>query len=195
MASLLNKISAGDGSVLFRRALTCHRLRPVTSPAEPPGGAPLLPWEARRAYRRHPTHDIGRFQFMLQKLQGKGRKAKAKPDPIWTSKSELMYDTLNVRLSGHDVVLVGHFARYAHLLCNRLGVSVVESYALPTRTLDVLLQDQGTKMVVEASLSTHSRVIQVARLSSTLGPVLLEVLQLNQPEGVALDVSQVTHKG
>ncbi|XP_078740976.1 large ribosomal subunit protein mL48-like [Lampetra fluviatilis] len=90
------------------------------------GGAALLPCGAQRGYRRHPTHDIGRFQFMLRKLQGKGRKAKVKPDPIWTSPSALLHDTLNVSLSGHDVVLVEHFARYAHLLCNRLGVSVVE---------------------------------------------------------------------
>lgn len=42
--------------------------------------------------------------------------------------------------------------------------SFTRSYALPTKSMEVLLmQEQGTKMYVDATLKTHERVVQVKR--------------------------------
>lgn len=36
------------------------------------------------------------------------------------------YGTLNVKVSGYDMILVEHYSQYIHNLCNRLGVKVAE---------------------------------------------------------------------
>ncbi|KAJ0055453.1 hypothetical protein NL108_003815, partial [Boleophthalmus pectinirostris] len=105
--------------------------------------------------------------------------------------TQTAYGTLNVKVSGYDMTLVEHYSQYIHNLCNRLGISVAESYALPTKTTEVLLmQDQGTKMHVDAVLKTHERIVQVSSLNTSLCPVFLDVLLKNQPEGVQLSVKE-----
>ncbi|XP_075948348.1 large ribosomal subunit protein mL48-like [Anarhichas minor] len=91
------------------------------------------------------------------------------------------------------MTLVEHYSQYIHNLCNRLGIKVAESYALPTKTTEVMLmQEQGTKMFVDAVLKTHSRVVQLSSLNATACPVLIDVLLKNQPEGVQLSVQEHT---
>uniref|UniRef100_A0A8B9URF8 Small ribosomal subunit protein uS10 domain-containing protein n=1 Tax=Anas zonorhyncha TaxID=75864 RepID=A0A8B9URF8_9AVES len=64
-------------------------------------------------------------------------------------------------------------------------------YAMPTKTNEVLfLEERGSKMQLDAVLTTHQRVIQVSGLSSTFAPILLEIIQSNQPEGVHLLVKE-----
>ncbi|KAG8431412.1 hypothetical protein GDO86_018873, partial [Hymenochirus boettgeri] len=103
------------------------------------------------------------------------------------------YGSLNLQVSGYDMVLVEHYSQYVHNLCNRLSVKVQESYAKPTKTKEVMLmQEQGTKMFVDSVLMTHERVVQVTGLSATLAPMVLEILMMNQPEGVQLLVKEHT---
>ncbi|KAJ6664863.1 hypothetical protein lerEdw1_005835 [Lerista edwardsae] len=107
--------------------------------------------------------------------------------------TEHEYGVLNIVMTGYDMTLVEHYAQYVHKLCNRLSVKVEESYAMPTRTMEVMLaQEQGTKMHLDAVLTTHQRVVQISRLSATFAPILLEVIQSNQPEGVHLLVKEHT---
>lgn len=103
------------------------------------------------------------------------------------------YGSLNVKVSGYDMTLVEHYSQYIHNLCNRLDVKVTESYALPTKTTEVMLmQAQGTKMYVDAVLKTHERVVQLRSLNAALCPVFMEILFRNQPEGVQLSVKEHT---
>jgi len=103
------------------------------------------------------------------------------------------YPTLNVLVSGYDMTAVEHYSQYIHNFCNRLGVKVQESYALPTKSTEVMvMQEQGTKMYVDAVLRTHMRVVQLSRLSTMLSPTFMEVLLKNQPEGVHLSVKPHT---
>lgn len=103
------------------------------------------------------------------------------------------YGTLNVKVSGYDMTLVEHYSQYIHNLCNRLGIKVTESYALPTKSMEVMLmQEQGTKMYVDAVLKTHERVVQLTRLNAALCPVFMDVLLCNQPEGVQLSLQEHT---
>lgn len=49
-------------------------------------------------------------------------------------------------------------------ICTRMLFVASFSYALPTKSMEVLLmQEQGTKMYVDATLKTHERVVQVKR--------------------------------
>ncbi|NWY59747.1 RM48 protein, partial [Chionis minor] len=76
--------------------------------------------------------------------------------------TEHEYGDVNIQMTSYDMCLVEHFAQYVHKLCNRLGVKVNESYAMPTKTNEVLyLEERGSKMQLDAVLTTHQRVVQV----------------------------------
>ncbi|NWW96448.1 RM48 protein, partial [Rhynochetos jubatus] len=76
--------------------------------------------------------------------------------------TEYEYGDVNIQMTSYDMCLVEHFAQYVHKLCNRLSVRVNESYAMPTKTDEVLfLEERGSKLQLDAVLTTHQRVIQV----------------------------------
>ncbi|NXA12354.1 RM48 protein, partial [Sapayoa aenigma] len=76
--------------------------------------------------------------------------------------TELEYGDVNIQMTSYDMCLVEHFAQYVHRLCNRLSIRVIESYAMPTKTNEVLfLEERGSKMQLDAVLTTHQRVVQV----------------------------------
>ncbi|XP_057710593.1 39S ribosomal protein L48, mitochondrial [Corythoichthys intestinalis] len=146
----------------------------------------------KRSYRGASTEGIGRWRHLLPKELPKKKKDKHQMPNI-SAATDTAYRTLNVNVSGYDMTAVEHFAQYVHKLCNRLGVSVTDSYALPTQSTEVMLmQEGGTKMYVDSLLKTHKRVIQLNSLTATLGPILMDVLVKNQPEGVDLSVNEHT---
>ncbi|XP_070799117.1 large ribosomal subunit protein mL48 isoform X1 [Pituophis catenifer annectens] len=109
--------------------------------------------------------------------------------------TEHQYGTLNVVMTGYDVSLVEHYAQYVHRLCNKLSVKVVESYAMPTKTVELVLAgDHGTKVRVDGHLTSHQRVVQIKQLTATLTPIFLEIIQNNLPEGVHLLVKEHTEE-
>ncbi|XP_051920015.1 39S ribosomal protein L48, mitochondrial isoform X1 [Hippocampus zosterae] len=145
-----------------------------------------------RRYRGSRTEGIGRWRHLLSREAPKKKKDKHQMQSI-TAPTSVAYGTLNVNVSGYDMTVVEHYAQYIHNLCNRLGISVAESYALPTQSTEVMLmQESGTKMYVDSLLKTHKRVIQLSSLKATLCPVLMDVLVKNQPEGVNLSVKEHT---
>uniref|UniRef100_G3Q533 Large ribosomal subunit protein mL48 n=1 Tax=Gasterosteus aculeatus aculeatus TaxID=481459 RepID=G3Q533_GASAC len=145
-----------------------------------------------RQYRTMPTHGIGRWRHLLPKEAPKKKKDKLQMKEI-LAETDTAYGSLNVTVSGYDMTLVEHYSQYIHNLCNRLGIKVADSYILPTKTTEVMLmQEQGTKMFVDAVLKTHERVVQLSSLEAAACPVLLDVLLQNQPEGVELSVSEHT---
>lgn len=124
------------------------------------------------------------------------KKDKIQMKPI-REPTDTEYGSLNVRVSGFDMTVVEHYSQYIHVLCNRLGIRVLESYALPTRTTEVMLlqdQDQGAKMHVDALLKTHARVLMIRSMNATLCPTFMDVLLQNQPEGVELLVKEHTEQ-
>uniref|UniRef100_A0A8C6SX26 Large ribosomal subunit protein mL48 n=1 Tax=Neogobius melanostomus TaxID=47308 RepID=A0A8C6SX26_9GOBI len=166
----------------FNQAAWIFRLSPLTQHSV---------WGAtvtinHRQYRGRPTQGIGKWQHLVPKEAPKKKKDKLQMKQI-VAATDSAYGTLSVIVSGYDMTLVEHYSQYIHNFCNRLGVKVSESYALPTKSTEVLLlQDQGTKMLVDAMLKTHERVVQVSSLTTSLCPVFLDVLLKNQPEGVEL---------
>lgn len=144
---------------------------------------------AHRQYKGLATHGIGKWKYLLPKEAPKKKKETTQMKEI-VAATNAAYGTLNVIVSGYDMTIVEHYSQYIHKFCNRLGIRVSESYALPTKTTEVFLQDQGTKMLVDAVLKTHERVVQVRSLSTLMCPVFLDVLLKNQPEGVELSVTE-----
>lgn len=145
-----------------------------------------------RHYRSHPAHGIGRFKYLLPKEVPKRKKDKVQMKEINVG-TEHEYGDLNIQMTSYDMCLVEHFAQYVHRLCNRLSIRVNESYAMPTKTDEVLfLEERGSKMQLDAVLTTHQRVVQISGLSATFAPILLEIIQSNQPEGVHLSVAEHT---
>ncbi|KAM6213765.1 large ribosomal subunit protein mL48 [Sarcoramphus papa] len=145
-----------------------------------------------RHYKSRPTHGIGRFKYLLPKEVPKKKKDKVQMREINVG-TEYEYGDLNIQMTSYDMCLVEHFAQYVHRLCNRLSIRVNESYAMPTKTNEVLfLEERGSKMQQDAVLTTHQRVVQISGLSSTFAPILLEIIQSNQPEGVHLLVKEHT---
>uniref|UniRef100_H3CPN9 Large ribosomal subunit protein mL48 n=1 Tax=Tetraodon nigroviridis TaxID=99883 RepID=H3CPN9_TETNG len=144
-----------------------------------------------RGYKGMPTHGIGKWRHLLPKAAPKKKNDKLQVKIL--AATETAYGTLNVMVSGYDMTLVEHYSQYIHNLCNRLGIKVAESYALPTKSTEVMLmQEQGTKMYVDAILKTHERVVQLSSLDAALCPVFLDVVLKNQPEGVKLAVKEHT---
>ncbi|KAI1242456.1 hypothetical protein IHE44_0006001 [Lamprotornis superbus] len=114
----------------------------------------------RRSYRSRPTHGIGKFKYLLPKEVPKRRKEKVQMKEI-SEGTEYQYGDINIQMTSYDVCLVEHFAQYVHRLCNRLSIQVNESYAMPTKTNEVLfLEERGSKMQLDAVLTTHQRVVQ-----------------------------------
>ncbi|XP_069564171.1 large ribosomal subunit protein mL48 isoform X1 [Brachyistius frenatus] len=145
-----------------------------------------------RQYKSRPTHGIGKWRHLVTKEAPKKKKDKQQMKQI-VAATDAAYGTLSVKVSGYDMTVVEHYSQYVHNLCNRLAIKVSESYALPTKTTEVMLmQEPGTKAYVDAVLKTHERVVQLSSLDATLCPVFMDVLLQNQPEGVQLSVKEHT---
>lgn len=147
-----------------------------------------------RHYKTKPTHGIGRYRHLVKVQEPKKKKAKVELRAINVG-TDYEYGVLNIHLTAYDMSLAESYAQYVHRLCNRLSIKVEESYAMPTKTMEVMrLPDQGNKMVLDSVLTTHERVVQISGLSATFAEIFLEVLQSNLPEGVRLSVREHTEE-
>ncbi|KAK2862901.1 hypothetical protein Q5P01_002434 [Channa striata] len=187
MNHVFRKVSFTQQAFVLNQALTLCR-------ATPSSQYPLWGMDSlnKKEYKNMPTHGIGRWRHLIPKETARKKKDKLQMKQTIAA-TDTAYGTLNVKVSGYDMTVVEHYSQYVHNLCNRLGIKVAESYALPTKTTEVMLmQEQGTKMYVDATLKTHERVVQLSSLDATLCPIVMEVLLKNQPEGVQLSVKEHT---
>ncbi|KAI2659628.1 39S ribosomal protein L48, mitochondrial [Labeo rohita] len=107
-----------------------------------------------------PTHGIGKYRHLLPKALPKKKKDRVQTKQIKAA-TATEFGVFNVCVSGYDMTLVEHYSQYIHNLCNHLDIKVDESYAVPTKSTEVMvMQEQGTKMYVDAVLKTHERVVQ-----------------------------------
>ncbi|XP_038049808.1 39S ribosomal protein L48, mitochondrial-like isoform X2 [Patiria miniata] len=111
------------------------------------------------------------------------------------------HDVMSFFIQGYDCTTVEHFAQYTHNLAKNMHLKIFDSFAMPTKqTLVHTIQAPGTSEKLKPRdfmLATHGRVIQLQEMRGTIAPVFLEMLQVNQPEGVILNIephSQYHHK-
>uniref|UniRef100_A0A8C1VJ77 Large ribosomal subunit protein mL48 n=1 Tax=Cyprinus carpio TaxID=7962 RepID=A0A8C1VJ77_CYPCA len=141
-------------------------------------------------YRSMPTHGIGKYRHLLPKALPKKKKDRVQVKQIKAA-TATEFGVFNVCVSGYDMTLVEHYSQYIHNLCNHLDIKVDESYALPTKSTEVMvMQEQGTKMYLDAVLKTHERIVQISEMKATLFPIFMDVVLKNQPEGVRFCVKQ-----
>ncbi|XP_075271260.1 large ribosomal subunit protein mL48-like [Opisthocomus hoazin] len=190
MSAALAKVLCSQKGALLKQVFVLGRAATPRESRLCAAGDALV--SCHRHYKSRPTHGIGRFKYLLPKEPPKKRKEKVQMKEINVG-TEYEYGDVNIQMTSYDMCLVEHFAQYVHKLCNRLAVKVNESYAMPTKTNEVLfLEERGSKMQLDAVLTTHQRVVQISGLSSTFAPILLEVIQSSQPEGVHLSVREHT---
>ncbi|NP_001305428.1 large ribosomal subunit protein mL48 isoform 2 [Homo sapiens] len=147
-----------------------------------------------RPYKTKPTHGIGKYKHLIKAEEPKKKKGKVEVRAINLG-TDYEYGVLNIHLTAYDMTLAESYAQYVHNLCNSLSIKVEESYAMPTKTIEVLqLQDQGSKMLLDSVLTTHERVVQISGLSATFAEIFLEIIQSSLPEGVRLSVKEHTEE-
>ncbi|XP_030320719.1 39S ribosomal protein L48, mitochondrial [Calypte anna] len=190
MSATLPKVLSLKKGAVLKRALVLSSLATPRENLLCAAGNGLL--SCQRHYKSHPAHGIGRYKYLLPKEGPKKRKDKVQMKEINVG-TDHEYGDVNIQMTSYDMCLVEQFASYVHKLCNSLSIRVIESYAMPTKTNEVLyLEEKGSKMQLDAVLTTHQRVVQITGLSSTFAPILLEIIQSNQPEGVHLLMKEHT---
>ncbi|XP_076970834.1 large ribosomal subunit protein mL48, partial [Tamandua tetradactyla] len=178
--------------IIFKQGFSLLRLK--TSGKNPICSSGGILLSTSRHYKSKPTHGIGRYKNLIIAQEPKKKRGKVEVRPINLG-TDYEYGVLNVHLTSYDMVLTENYAQYIHNLCNDLSIKVEESYAMPTKTTEVLqLQDQGRKMFIDSVLTTHERVVQISGLSSTFAEIFLEIIQSNLPEGVRLSVKEHTEE-
>ncbi|XP_055279624.1 39S ribosomal protein L48, mitochondrial [Moschus berezovskii] len=192
MNGALGKVLCLKNDTIFKQAFSLLRFR--TSGENPICSAGGILLTTSRHYRSKPTHGIGRYKHLVKPEEPKKKKGKVEVRPINLG-TDYEYGALNIHLIAYDMALTESYAQYVHNLCNHLSIKVEESYAMPTKTMEVLqLQDQGNKMLLDSVLTTHERVVQISGLSATFAEIFLEIIQSNLPEGVKLSVREHTEE-
>lgn len=192
MSGTLGKVLGLRDNAISKQALSLLRFRILgENPIFSSGGILL---STSRNYKTKPTHGIGRYKHLVKVQEPKKKKVKVEMRPINLG-TDYEYGILNIHLTAYDMTLAESYAQYVHNLCNHLSIKVEESYAMPTKTMEVMqLQDQGSKMVLDSVLTTHERVVQISGLTATFAEIFLEILQSNLPEGVSLSVREHTEE-
>ncbi|XP_059875643.1 large ribosomal subunit protein mL48 [Delphinus delphis] len=192
MNRALGKALCLRNDTIFKQAFSLLRFR--TSGENPICSAAGILLSISRHYRSQPTHGIGRYKHLVKAQEPKKKRGKVEVRPINLG-TDYEYGVLNIHLIAYDMALAESYAQYVHNLCNHLSIKVEESYAMPTKTVEVLqLQDQGRKMLLDSVLTTHERVVQISGLSATFAEIFLEIIQSNLPEGVKLSVKEHTEE-
>uniref|UniRef100_A0A8C9HMC2 Large ribosomal subunit protein mL48 n=1 Tax=Piliocolobus tephrosceles TaxID=591936 RepID=A0A8C9HMC2_9PRIM len=188
MSGTLEKVLCLRNNTIFKQAFSLLRFR--TSREKPIYSVGGILLSTSRPYKTKPTHGIGKYKHLIKAEEPK-KKGKVEVRVINLG-TDYEYGVLNIHLTAYDMTLAESYAQYVHNLCNSLSIKVEESYAMPTKTMEVLhLQDQGSKMLLDSVLTTHERVVQISGLSATFAEIFLEIIQSNLPEGVRLSVKEV----
>lgn len=190
MNGTLGKVLCLRNNTIFKQGFSLLRFRALgENPTYSAGGILLI---TSRHYKTKPTHGIGRYKHLIKEQEPKKKGKEVRPIDLGT---DYEYGVLNIHVTAYDMALAENYAQYVHNLCNHLFIKVEESYAMPTKTMEVLqLQDQGRKMFLDSVLTIHERVVQISRLSATFAEIFLEILQSNLPEGVRLSVREHTEE-
>ncbi|XP_006156372.1 39S ribosomal protein L48, mitochondrial [Tupaia chinensis] len=189
MSGTLGKVLCLRNSTIFKQSSSFLRVTPSEENPIYSAGGILL--SASRHYKTKPTHGIGRYRHLI-KAEPKKKRGKLEVRPINLG-TDYEYGVLNIDLTAYNMTLAESYAQYVHNLCNHLSFKVEESYAMSTKTMEVMqLQDQGSKMFLDSILTTHERVVQISSLNATFAEIFLEIIQSNLPEGVSLSVREHT---
>lgn len=99
-----------------------------------------------------------------------------------------LHDPLWIQLKGYDFTVLESFAKYAYRIADTFGLDTT-AFPVPARTSRIQIYKPFSGIVEsEYNLALYERVVQVENLSSTLAPILIELLQTNIPAGVEMTI-------
>ena len=106
---------------------------------------------------------------------------------------ERLYTKINVKVKGSDYAVLDSYCRYLITAAKVLGIDISGRVALPTRVQKYTVLKSPhiyKKHRVQYEVRTHSRLMQVKKITGTTADVFLEYTQRNLPEGVTMSVYQ-----
>lgn len=112
------------------------------------------------------------------------------PDDVNLEPEIPEYDTLNIRMTSYDFVTLEGYAKYAHNIADKLGLET-NTWPVPARTCTVqTFKANSAATESEYHVAKYDRTLQVEDVPSTTLPLLLDILQQHQPEGVTVAVAE-----
>jgi small subunit ribosomal protein S10 len=97
---------------------------------------------------------------------------------------------LVVQVRGHDQSVLRSYARFVKLTSNQLGldVNVIEGKKFLERWTILKSRFSNRKHMRQYEMRTHFQTFEFTRLTGSTSDTLLEYIQRNLPEGVAMHV-------
>ncbi|XP_014249134.1 39S ribosomal protein L48, mitochondrial [Cimex lectularius] len=96
------------------------------------------------------------------------------------------YNPVNIQIKGYDYALVESYQKLANKIASSLDLNISDAWATPaTKAKIQKFKPNGTVIDKEYILTTYERNIQIEELSSTVAPILIELLQCALPQGIS----------
>lgn len=106
------------------------------------------------------------------------------------------YDTILLRLQGHDFPILEKFESLSRNYAKRFSIPVGDCYPIPTRQTKMMTFDpedngkEGAKVIEEFILETFERVVTLKEVDASALCLFFEFLRNHQPEGVSLSAGK-----
>jgi small subunit ribosomal protein S10 len=104
-----------------------------------------------------------------------------------------LYKTIDVEVKGHDAAIINSYEKFVSMAARELGVTI-EKISTPPRVIKryTLLKSAHVhrKHMVQYEMRTLFRSIQIKHVTGSTADTLLEYIQRNLPEGMAMKVTR-----
>merc|ERR1712226_1619278 len=100
------------------------------------------------------------------------------------------YNVYDVTISSFDRVRVEHFQDFVYNTAEYLGMTIDESYALPTATTHLEDYDQNIKLAASHKLVKYYRIVSLRDLDSIQMNILSNFIKEALPENVEVNIKE-----
>ncbi|CCD65118.1 Small ribosomal subunit protein uS10 domain-containing protein [Caenorhabditis elegans] len=101
------------------------------------------------------------------------------------------YNTINVRIQGHDFGSLEKYQAYIHKTAKRFGFTVVDSYAVAAQTQKAITyKPYSTVSESEIDMSTYDRVVRLSDVAAPRFSLFSQIIRAHIPIGVTMTVKE-----
>ncbi|KAF1751211.1 hypothetical protein GCK72_017765 [Caenorhabditis remanei] len=101
------------------------------------------------------------------------------------------YNTINVRIQGHDFGSLEKYQAYIHKTAKRFGFSVPDSYAVAAQTQKAITyKPYSTVAESEIDLSNYDRVVRLSDVSAPRFSLFTQIIRAHIPVGVTMTIKE-----
>lgn len=111
---------------------------------------------------------------------------------VTKSTDDDLFSSVVMEMRGHDMAVLESYMRFLRAACVQLNVTVGRVEQLPTvKWMQTVVKSRFVhgKHKVQYETRTHVRKVEVLRVTGSTASTLLEYVQRNLPEGVAMKVT------